>query len=59
MLLIPSILSCAHERFYPAYTYQRRNDIWPSRKALLENEEAPTLEARVDGLGLFVDDHGR
>lgn len=49
-LLIPSILSCANKRSYPAYTYQRRNDIWLSRKALIEYEEALALEARVDGI---------
>ena len=48
MLLTPAILSHSHKHTYPSYTYKRTKDIWPTREALIEYEEALALEARVD-----------
>lgn len=49
-LLTPSILSRAQKRSYASYAYTRTRDIWPSREALLDYEEALQLEAEVDAL---------
>lgn len=49
-MLTPALLSRFKKRFYPQYKYVRREDIWPTREALVEYESALALEARVDGI---------
>ncbi|KAI0076777.1 hypothetical protein K474DRAFT_1644316 [Panus rudis PR-1116 ss-1] len=49
-MLTPSILSRAKKRNFAEIANSRTPDIWPSREALLQYEEALELEARVDGL---------
>ncbi|KAH7889505.1 hypothetical protein F5I97DRAFT_1844717 [Phlebopus sp. FC_14] len=47
-LLVDALLSRFKKRHYPAYEHVRTSNIWPTRQALLEYEEALILEGRVD-----------
>lgn len=49
-ILTPALLTRFKKRFYPTYTHSRRKDIWASREALIEFEEALALEAKLDSI---------
>ena len=48
--MTPAILARARKRVYASYTTERSTDIWSSREALIEYEEALELEVRIDSL---------
>lgn len=49
-MLTEAILAHTKKRNYPHYKYARRADIWTTREALMEYEEALAIEARVDSI---------
>jgi fanconi-associated nuclease 1 len=53
-LMNASILSRFQKRFYPMYAHKRTTDIWTSREALLQYEEALEMQSKVDELMGYV-----
>ncbi|KAI6045618.1 hypothetical protein EDC04DRAFT_3104166 [Pisolithus marmoratus] len=49
-LLVTALLSRFEKRTYAGYEYARSKDIWKTREALLEYEEALILEGRIDAI---------